>query len=341
MWHPISIYPIGTINILALIVIDWVLYSVSFEHLTKKLTNVRNFFHFLAISSLFTLTVEVVNKIVGNGKIYGFTLQRPHAFAQFINTNFAATLLGATFLIYLSFSLERNRRENQIKGLSISGIIFAALILTLSRAGIVFTFLLSLVIIERKIKKIDTKKEKIFTAFIITLAIIYESFNFTLPEVRKEIASTSGSAVTHWELVDSTLSFYTHFPLFGGGLGSLTEGFHFFPLKMRVTLENDDCDPAQWLAEGGIITFAIILYFLLWNIKFEKDKKKKLPRFYRNHIFSIDLALTYVLLQSFTTYPFYFPFTSYLFFTLLGIRNGILYKKKKLKNSSLEKNPRL
>ncbi len=340
IWHPISLSPINTLQFIALMFISLTIYTIAYKWITIERREIQRFFNYLAGISLFTIGVEIINRIVNNGKIYGFTLERKHAFGQFINSNFAATIFGMSLLIYIHFSITRQKTEKKVIGLIISGLIYAGIFMTLSRSVVVYTSLLIIYSMISYLQQDEKKiiREKILVLILAVVIISYDIININLQPLLAKFEVVHGSIAIRKLIWASAFNAFKHSPLFGIGFGSLREAFPFYVIPLRVTIPNPDFDLLQFATEGGIITFSLVLYMIYWNIKVEKEKIGQIPIFYKKYIRGLDMALILFFLHSFFAYVFFFPMTNYIFAAILGVRNGILYRKK-LKSSRQEKNP--
>ncbi len=331
IWHPISISPIHTLNFIAFIFVSYTLYRASFRVITTDREKIQRFFHYLAFASIFTIAADIINRSFNNGKIYGFTLERSHAFGQFINPNFAATVMGMSLLVYLHFAMSRQKREKQIVGLIISGFIYAGIFLTLSRSVIIYT---SLLIIYSFINYSQEKtekwilKERLILPILILIIVVYDIFAINMQPLINKFDVIHGALVTRKEIWSSVFNAFKESPLLGIGFGGLEEAFPFFTIHLKISIPNPDFDLLQFMAEGGAVSLLLVIYFIYWNIRFERARKDNLPSYYRRYVKGLDMALLLFLLHSIFAYVFFFPMTNYLFSTILGIRNGILHRKQ-------------
>ena len=306
---------------------------VSYLFIPGSISSLQRFFKFLFAQSIFIILAEIINKFSGTHRIYGFTLERKSPFGEFINPNFAATVMAMSLLVFLNFSLNRSKKENKITGILLSGIIYAGIILTLSRSVIIYTSLLVIFLIISNIQPEGNRREKIIISLLILLVILYDIFNLDLTPLIKKFDVLSLSLRARKELINSTAKIFLHSPVTGIGFGGMYEAFHFFTIPMRLSIPYDDFDLLQILAEGGIISFILVTGFIWWNYKIEREKRSKLPEIYQHYIIGLDLALILFLLHSFFAYVFFFPYTHFMMASILGVRNGILFRKFRRKNS--------
>ncbi len=181
----------------------------------------------------------------------------------FLNTspNSVAMYLEPPLAFALAFSVFPSRAKERWVALPVLGLLFVAIVLTLSRASYLAMAILAVVLIL----SLQNRKWRLrAVGLIAVLGLI----TVEIPFVNERLLGLARSAVTRTSLYHQALQMLSERPVFGAGIsGFATRVAPFRPPNQPIQIYPHDLWLSTWSELGllGLLSFAVIFFGLLWQ----------------------------------------------------------------------------
>lgn len=256
------------------------------------------------------------------------SLNRPVSqFSTFINSNHFANYVLMIIPLTIGLSLTDMPRYARITVIFIAAIQALALLLSLSRAGIiVFSLSFILMFLLLSLKK-NIKKEWVIIfvlGFFLILFLGIIGFRPVIAELKTIIGHRS---LERLHIFKDTLRIIGDFPLFGTGLGTFGEIFgkyKTFASQSHYSFAHSE--PLQLLAETGMAGFvSLTIFFFMYFKEVFRGWLKRHNRFALFAGSGIFIGVFSAALHSCLDFPFHTPANALLFFVMLALLYRAVY----------------
>lgn len=250
-------------------------------------------------------------------------------FSTFTNRNHFSAYIQMIIPLAIGYSLTKRSIAIRSIFIFLASTMLLALLLALSRAGIicaVFSLLILSIILRMKY----ALKKEVGIAILVVLLLsvllgISSGFDPTMQRL-KTLLSPFQAMAGRFSLIKDTLNIIRNFPLWGTGLGALGEIFQKYKsMQGSETFSFTHNEPLQLIAETGLLGFSLIVVFLVGYFK------NILHFLFRRHnLYVIYLSLgclvgiISIFLHSLFDFVFHIPANTVLFVIILALINKIL-----------------
>ncbi len=182
-----------------------------------------------------------------------------------INPNHAAAFLGISALIALTFAIENTHKQSRIFYGALFAVNFSALLMTLSKGGILAALSSILFIALFRTYKLAHIKH-LFLPVLFTATGVFIAFFAGYSLIENEFFAMEEDYFYKFDTLPLAFSYFKDFWLTGSGLGSFMHVFPFYqanPESFFLQLENE---PIQFFLENGILIGGISAFMLLFFI---------------------------------------------------------------------------
>jgi putative inorganic carbon (HCO3(-)) transporter len=241
-------------------------------------------------------------------EIYGKRIHHP-----MLNPNSLAGLFNMSLMAALALFVWAKKRTHMIAGFCLVMLLYAGLVVTQSRAGVVFEATSALVffVVLWRYPSLTIKKLLLLAAAAILIPVLLDFVqtnaldkNFT----KWTDDSTYKSMNDRYALIISTWEMIKDFPILGTGLST----FYFFYPRYRLPYDRSDgffvhVDPMQFWAEMGVMApilfYGVLIMVLLRTIKAVRSVPKDSDL--RLEIMATFCALLAILMHAHMTFHLY------------------------------------
>jgi len=304
------------------------------------------FLQFLSYLAIFFVTINcfdtekkinhIILVIIFSGFAYSFygiikrfTIEGV-GFSTFTNRNHFSAYIQMIIPLAIGYSLTKRSIAIRSIFIFLASTMLLALLLALSRAGIICVFFSILILsIILRMKYAFKKEIGIVILGVLILSILLGMFSGFDPTMQrlKTLLSPFQAMAGRFSLIKDTLNIIKDFPIWGIGLGALGEIFQKYKsLQGSETFSFTHNEPLQLIAETGLIGFSLIILFLVGYFKHILHLLFK-----RHNPYVIYLSLGCVVgmisifLHSLFDFVFHIPANTVLFVIILALLSKILY----------------
>jgi O-antigen ligase len=316
----LSIYPDATINLLLQLLSFLAVFFVALNYIDDEKKGKRVIFAIILSGFLYALF----------GLIRRFTVPFG-GFSTFTNRNHFAAYMEMIIPLGVAFVLIEKEKTKKAILIFLTSVMGLALLLSLSRGGIIcFSLSLLLALVLLKLKH-SLKKGLIvfvFLGFLLSLflaAIGVGSITKRLETLQNPLKAMTGRV----EVLKDAPRIASDFPVFGTGLGTFIDIFPKYQTFESKTYRFAHNEPLQLIVESGILGFLLFFTFLLFYCKdiLKLWLKRRNPFAVYNTLGCL-IGLISVTLHSLFEFMFHVPAVSLLFFLLLALMFRTVYMKE-------------
>lgn len=278
--------------------------------------------------------MRVITVIIFSGFIYSFYgIIKKFAiegvgFSTFTNRNHFSAYIQMIIPLAIGYSLTRKSLAVRSIFIFLASTMLLALLLALSRAGIICAAISLLILfIILRIKYAVKKEVGLIILAVLLLSVLLGISSGLDPTMQRlRTLSTPFQAMAgRFSLIKDTLNIIRDFPLWGIGFGALGEIFQKYISLQGSAFSFTHNEPLQLMVETGLLGFSLMIVFLAGYFKNILHLLFK-----RSNPYVIYLSLgclvgiISILLHSFFDFVFHIPANAVLFVIILALINRIL-----------------
>jgi len=251
-------------------------------------------------------------------------LDAPHSFGTFVNRNHFAGFMVMCIPLGLAMVIRNRRRTRHLRKyyLAATAVMIVALLMTLSRGGILGFVISMLIFITagKLAERIQFKQIAWISAAVILILIIFAASGnalltrfYNLPEI--DLFKSGYYRLDCWL---GALKILYHFPVLGVGLANFSSIYPMYKeTNAQLLFTNAENDYLQLVAETGIFGVVTLFLFLLLFYRIFKNVMTKFVEGETSIVrFAAGTGCLGYLLHSFVDYHFYIP-ANFLLFVIL------------------------
>lgn len=248
-------------------------------------------------------------------------LKPNQGFAQFINKNHFAYLMEMAFGLGVGLVLTE-RSKQRLLYLALLLPISIALLVSNSRGGIV-AMLIQLIVAALLLLKPSTLKTAFAALLIAAVLLAAAATEFTLNTAE---ARESASRIDIWR---ATLKLFAAHPLLGIGLGAYWIGITAYHDASGVLVPQEaHNDYLELLASGGVIGFAIGVWFIVSVVRSIQKNRWSNPGFVRAARFGALLGIAGVAVHTLFDFGLHLMSNAVVFLTLIMMVTAQIHSEK-------------
>lgn len=316
---PLSIYPDATIGMLLQFLSYLALFVVAINYFdTEK--KIKRIIMVIIFSGFIYSFYGIIKKFAIEGV----------EFSTFTNRNHFSAYIQMIIPLAIGYSLTRRSIAVRSIFIFLASIMLLALLLALSRAGIVCVALsLIILFVILRIKYAVKKEVGVVILVVLFLSILLGLFSGLDTTMQRlgTLFSPFQAMSGRFNLIKDTLNIIRDFPLWGTGLGTLGEIFQKYKSQqVGGTFSFTHNEPLQLMAETGLVGFSLIIAFLFGYFK---NIMHLLFRRHNPNVIYLGLGclvgVTSIFLHSLFDFVFHIPANAVLFVIALALINRIIH----------------
>tara|TARA_Y100000052_G_scaffold23610_1_gene25328 strand:+ start:137 stop:1513 length:1377 start_codon:yes stop_codon:yes gene_type:complete len=284
--------------------------------------------------------------MVLTGWEYGFfsekTAYRGLATGTFVNRNSMAGYLEMTLALGIGFLLAQStryygsarQRLRQAIAMLLSdkvvlrlllAVMVIALVLTRSRMGntAFFASMMMAGALALLLMKNKTRSTTILISSLLVIDIAIVGTFFGVEKVAERIQNTSAQTESRVEVSRDTFEMWQQYPLTGVGAGTFTHVFPAFKADDVVAPQiynNSHNDFAQFLAEFGVVAYALLAFCVGWcQWNAITAMRKRNSELYKGMGFAAFMGMTAIGIHSAVDFNLQIPSNAYMFMLLMAM----------------------